>query len=565
MSMTKTTDTDDDSTEHIPLDDAGNVTLPVVEVLTGRAFLTGKSGAGKSNSASVIAEELLDRGFPLLIVDTDGEYWGLKEEYEILHVGADEECDLQVGPEHAGKLAELALDDNVPIILDVSGFLDADAGDALVRETARELFQREKKRKKPFLMLVEEIHEYIPEGGGLDDTGEMLIRVAKRGRKRGLGLAGMSQRPADVKKDFITQCDWLLWHRLTWENDTDVVRRVVGSEYAEAVQDLADGEAFLMADFLDSDIERVQMRRKRTFDAGATPDLDDFERPDLKSVSGDLVDELEQISEQEERRQDRIAQLEAELEAREDRIEDLEEELENARDMREMASQFADAMQSTGDSSAASEKVDELIDERNRLQSDLDDAEARIEDLQAEVERLESDLAQRPDISERAFEAVEVLTEEFELHGGESSKWKQKYQRAQERIEELENRQPSADDLDADPLENRKVKSVVSDVEARLRDLDEKERQMLRYFAINGPTKPKDAYKYAGGSPTSGARYEKTKSLREAGLIRKGDDGYVLGLREYLGGVLDGFSNDELDRVYDHLESALYDEIMEGE
>lgn len=56
-------------------------------------------------------------------------------------------------------------------------------------------------------MLVEEIHEYIPEGSGLDECGRALIKIAKRGRKRGLGLAGMSQRPADVKKDFITQCD----------------------------------------------------------------------------------------------------------------------------------------------------------------------------------------------------------------------------------------------------------------------------------------------------------------------------------------------------------------------
>lgn len=120
-----------DDAETIAIDEDGEVTLPVVEVLTGRAFLTGKSGAGKSNSASVVAEELLDRGFPLLIVDTDGEYWGLKEEYEILHVGADEECDLQVSSEHAPKLAELALEDNVPIILDVSGFLDEDEGDGI--------------------------------------------------------------------------------------------------------------------------------------------------------------------------------------------------------------------------------------------------------------------------------------------------------------------------------------------------------------------------------------------------------------------------------------------------
>jgi len=266
---TQLNDMTDTSDDQLPLDAEGEVSLPIVEVLTGRGFITGKSGSGKSNSASVVVEELLDRGFPVLIVDTDGEYWGLKEEYEILHVGADEECDLQVGPEHAGKLAQLALEENVPIILDVSGFLDDDESNALVRETVRELFQREKKLNKPFLLLVEEIHEFIPEGSGLNETGQMLIRVAKRGRKRGLGLAGMSQRPADVKKDFITQCDWLLWHRLTWDNDTKVVRRVVGSDAADDVQELDDGEGFLQADFLDADLQRVQVRRKRTFDAGA--------------------------------------------------------------------------------------------------------------------------------------------------------------------------------------------------------------------------------------------------------------------------------------------------------
>lgn len=98
--------------------------LPIVEVLAGRSFITGKSGSGKSNTASVIIEELLDQQFPVMIVDTDGEYWGLKEDYEILHVGGDSECDLIVGPEHAEKLAELSLEQNVPIILDVSGYLE---------------------------------------------------------------------------------------------------------------------------------------------------------------------------------------------------------------------------------------------------------------------------------------------------------------------------------------------------------------------------------------------------------------------------------------------------------
>ena len=50
------------------------VELPVVEVLTGRAFITGKSGSGKSNTMSVVAEKLLDGGYPVMLVDTDGEY-----------------------------------------------------------------------------------------------------------------------------------------------------------------------------------------------------------------------------------------------------------------------------------------------------------------------------------------------------------------------------------------------------------------------------------------------------------------------------------------------------------
>jgi predicted nucleic acid-binding Zn-ribbon protein len=558
---------DQSSAQLIPLDESDGITLPIVEILTGRGFITGKSGSGKSNSASVIVEELLDRGFPVLIVDTDGEYWGLKEEYEILHVGADEECDLQVGPEHAEKLAELALEQSVPIILDVSGYLDEDEGSALVRETASALFAKEKKLNKPFLMLVEEIHEFIPETAGSDETARMLTRVAKRGRKRGLGLCGMSQRPADVKKDFITQCDWLMWHRLTWENDTKVVGRVIGNDYREPVQDLGDGEAFLMADFLEADVERARVRRKRTYDAGATPGLDDYERPDLKSVSGDLVDELEEISEREEQRQDRIDQLEAEVEDREDRIEELEQKLENQEDIASAAQQMAEALSPEDD---GERPTPEVIEEKNariaELEGENDELRSTVDDLRDEVDSLREQLGQRPDINERAVEAVDVLAEEFEVGDSDNEALRRKLKNARERIEELEDRQESSGedvDLESDPLENRKVQTVVRDIESRLSDLGEKERKMLRYYLLNGPTSMKEAYKYAGGSPTSGAKSAKTRMLREAGLVKKvGRGEYDFGLLDHLSDVLSGFSGDELDRVYDHLESEVYDLIM---
>ncbi|WP_336344333.1 ATP-binding protein [Halalkalicoccus ordinarius] len=381
--------------ESVGSGDRETIELPVVEVLTGRGFVTGKSGSGKSNTASVVVEELLEAGYPVLIVDTDGEYYGLKEEYELLHAGADEECDIQVGPEHAEKVAALALEQNVPTILDVSGYLDEEAADELLRETARHLFAKEKKLKKPFLLVVEEVHEYIPEGGGMDETGRMLIKVGKRGRKHGLGIVGISQRPADVKKDFITQANWLVWHRLTWDNDTKVVGRIVGTEYGDRVAELDAGEAFLQTDWTDADVRRVRFKRKRTFDAGATPGLDDFERPELKSVSDTLVDDLQTITESQQREADRIAELERELERRDERIAELERELESARDVSAAARQMAAALSEergteTPPPQATLPEVT-MDDEFERLRSENTALEAEIEELRRRLDERDGD------------------------------------------------------------------------------------------------------------------------------------------------------------------------------
>ena len=358
----------DDAEETIVISDDG-VELPVIEVLTGRGFVTGKSGSGKSNTANVIAEELLKQNFPLMIIDTDGEYYGLKEKFELLHVGADEACDLQINAHHAPKLAELALEENVPIILDVSGYLDGDEANEIIAETVKRLFMKEKSLKKPFLLLVEEIHEYLPEKGGTDECGQILIRVAKRGRKHGLGMCGMSQRPANVKKDYITQCDWLVWHRLTWDNDTKVVARLLNDEKAEEIQDLNAGEGFLMTDW-DNNIQTVQFRRKETFDAGATPTLDDFERPELKSVGADLVEELQAMTEaetlgDEEYTDERVGHLSDQLQQRETKIQELEDELDRrVKEIQEL--RFGDDEDAGSDVPPPSEEPDPRAQRKKR-------------------------------------------------------------------------------------------------------------------------------------------------------------------------------------------------------
>lgn len=284
--------------------------FPAEELLTGRGFITGKSGSGKSNTASVVVEELLDRNLPLLLVDTDGEYVGLQETYEsLMHVGGADRCDLQIDSESADKLTSYALEEHVPIVLDISTYHDEEETAAVLEATVEALFIAEHEYRIPFLLLLEEAHEFIPQQGGTagSDLKSLLIRVAKRGRKRGLGICALSQRPAAVDKDFITQCNWFVWHRLTWENDTAVVSRIIGNESAETVQTLDDGEALVQTDWAES-VDRVQFRLRRTDDVGSTPSLEDLDRtrrtdqtndvngPDSTSASGGSADSSSESS-----------------------------------------------------------------------------------------------------------------------------------------------------------------------------------------------------------------------------------------------------------------------------
>jgi len=493
--MTAETDHEAAEDEAIAIDADGEITLPVIDVLTGRAFLTGKSGSGKSNSVSVVAEELLKRSHPLMIIDTDGEYYGLKEQFQVLHAGAEEECDIRVGPEHAEKLATLALEQHVPIVLDVSGYLDEDEMRELILEVARHLFAKAKKLRRPFPLIVEEIHEFVPQTGGLDELGQMLIQITKRGRKHGLGIIGVSQRPADVAKGFITQCEWLVWHRFTWDNDTKVVRRVIDSEHADAVSDLDTGEGFLMVDGADN-IPRVQFRRKETFDAGATPGLEDVERPDLKSVSGDLVDDLQEISDEQDRYESELEQAEHEAERLREEKAEMEDQLETARevnvqlegataraggDVRDGESETdGDAPIAPGEgtgetgsvtsveeinvdamdigeirqrANSQAELIEDLRDENEDLRERVDELTERAEQSEATAAELRERVEELEEY-ERLFEHREELEEAIRRAaealgidgGGDAEQYREQLRTERERVEEL---QAEVEDLEA--------------------------------------------------------------------------------------------------------------------
>lgn len=452
------------------------IDFPIVELLTGRGFITGKSGSGKSNTTGVILEQLLEQSFPFLIVDTEGEYYGLKEEYEILHVGADESCDVRIGKEHTGKIIDLALEKNLPIVLDVSGYLSDENAKDIVGSVVKGLFDKEKKMKKPFLLVIEECHEYIPEQMKLDDCGQSIIKVAKRGRKRGLGVLGISQRPADVKKDFITQANYKIWHNLDWDTDLNVVRRVIGKDSVDTVKELETGEGLIDADFLDG-LKKAKFKERETFHAGQTPDLSDFETPDLKSVSSDLVDELQQITEEREEEKDRISELEEELEKKNMEIENLQERINDLKDHNSFAERFVSAIEhEVGDEER--EEITQEIENAKRTslnQEVLEKLDQILEKISSPEQRVVERKGEEDKVEEEQVERNILDNEEF--------------------IEELSQIASSS---------NASKKALIS---------------TASYLEDNEGTQ-KEIANFSGYSDTT-AVSKAVKSLRDAGLIEK--------------------------------------------
>jgi len=75
----------------------------------------------------------------------------------------------------------------------------------------------------PLLLVIEEAHRYFEVGPQSSDTRRALERVAREGRKYGVGLALVSQRPSDVAATVLAQLGTFMGFRLTNSSDVAAV------------------------------------------------------------------------------------------------------------------------------------------------------------------------------------------------------------------------------------------------------------------------------------------------------------------------------------------------------
>ena len=109
--------------------------------------------------------------------------------------------------------------------------------------------------RHPVAIFCDEAHLYIPErreaGGAGDISIEIFERIAKEGRKYGVGLAVISQRPSEVNRTVLSQCNNLVAMRLTNGDDQAVVRRLLPDSlgsFGDLLPVLDTGEALVVGD-----------------------------------------------------------------------------------------------------------------------------------------------------------------------------------------------------------------------------------------------------------------------------------------------------------------------------
>ena len=105
----------------------------------------------------------------------------------------------------------------------------------------------------PFMIVCEEAHNYIPKDGGAEYNAsrKSIERIAKEGRKYGLSLMVVSQRPSEVSETIFSQCNNFVVLRLTNFNDQNCVKRLLpdnNSSLVDCLPTLSAGEALIVGD-----------------------------------------------------------------------------------------------------------------------------------------------------------------------------------------------------------------------------------------------------------------------------------------------------------------------------
>lgn len=261
---------------------APGLTLDADYVGGGTFALLAKKGAGKTYTGRVMAEEFWKAKVPFVALDPMDAWWGLRSSAD----GEGEGIPVAIfGGPHGdaplertgGKLmADLVVEEGLSMVLCLK-----DLGSrAAERQFALDFLDRLYRTNRDLVhLLIDEADLFAPQKPQSGDQPLLGVteNIVRRGRNNGIGITLITQRPAVLNKDVLTQVDGLVAMRITGYTDReaidDWVRGHADQELASKVKPtlsgLANGACWWWVPELDV-LQRVQVRQSHTFDSSPT-------------------------------------------------------------------------------------------------------------------------------------------------------------------------------------------------------------------------------------------------------------------------------------------------------
>lgn len=262
------------------------------DFVTATAGIFATKGMGKSYLAQVMAEEMLENGQVIVVIDPTDAWSGLRSSadgksdgYPILVVGGDRGAlKLEAEPGAGVRLAEAIVAERFSCVICTDGLEDT-AAIRYVREVLQTLFR---KNREPIHVFVDEADIFAPQVPKEEEDHRCiraLSHVVRRGRKKGIGSTLITQRPSELNASVRSQVEMLFvlgmlhhldidavekWLRLRKKKKGDNAAFELQEEMIDSLDSLPCGDAWVWAPRLKIH-KRFRARAKRTFDSGATP------------------------------------------------------------------------------------------------------------------------------------------------------------------------------------------------------------------------------------------------------------------------------------------------------
>lgn len=262
---------------------APGLTLPLE--ITGEAIgILAKRGAGKTNTAVVLVEQIVKNGVQVVVLDPVGVWWGIRaagvaSEGLAVPVLGGEHGDVPLEPTAGELIANVVVDTGQSVVVDVSAFSKTQQR-SFVAAFATRLYQRKATARSLLHVVLEEADEFAPQRVTAGDAPMVgaIAQLVKRGRSRGIGMTFITQRSASLNKDVLDQADVLIAMRTTGPRDRKAIEGWIEHQQADGAEDvlpslpnLETGEAWVWNPER-SILQRVKVYARSTFDSSATPE-----------------------------------------------------------------------------------------------------------------------------------------------------------------------------------------------------------------------------------------------------------------------------------------------------